>query len=409
MSRNRCMSRRGAIAVLVMVSLTVLIGMTALTVDVGYICLSRTEMQNAVDAGALAGASGLAVGDTAATERAIAATGCNAIGREPVVVLSDDVQLGHWEWTARSFTPVAEGEPQQYQANAVRVVGEKLDLPLFFGAVLGVSNTDIVKQAIALCDSGRCRGVWGLEGVLGVGDVITDSFDSRLGPYGDGNRGQNGDICSNQDIRINGDTSIHGDAMYGPGYSFDTSGTSWEVWGVVDDICCPVEAPVVDASGARSVNDNDLIGLTDYGRDPLVGGALRLIEDDNLTLVPGTYYFRSVNIVGQATLTVTGPTHIYVDGNANFAGGGILNVTQDPQNLILYGTGHNFTLAGGTGFYGAVVAPDSNVVLLGNADYYGTLIGRTLDMRGTSSLHVDEAVVADLLGGDGSVSPVLVR
>jgi hypothetical protein len=162
-------------------------------------------------------------------------------------------------------------------------------------------------------------------------------------------------------------------------------------------------------AGARSTNDNDTIPLTDAGRDPVTGGALRLIEDDNLTLLPGTYYFRSVNIVGQATVTVTGPTEIYVDGRATFTGGGVINITQHPPNLAIYATGNDLTYSGGSAFYGAIVAPDSNVTLLGNSEYYGTLIGQTLDMRGDSILHVDEAVVADLFGGDGEVAPVLVR
>jgi hypothetical protein len=114
-------------------------------------------------------------------------------------------------------------------------------------------------------------------------------------------------------------------------------------------------------------------------------------------------------MVGQSTLTITGPTQIYVDGNAKFAGGGVVNVSQNPRNLTIYGAGHEFKFAGGSGFYGAIVAPESDVTLLGNAEYYGVLVGRTLDMRGTSFLHVDEAVVADLFGGDGAVAPVLVE
>jgi hypothetical protein len=77
--------------------------------------------------------------------------------------------------------------------------------------------------------------------------------------------------------------------------------------------CCHAEPPDADASVAWFNNDNGTIVLTDYGRDPWVGDPLRLIEDDNLTLSPGTYYFSDVRMVGQATLTVTGSTAIYVD------------------------------------------------------------------------------------------------
>ncbi|WP_305041470.1 pilus assembly protein TadG-related protein, partial [Geoalkalibacter sp.] len=47
---------KGAVAVLVAVLLMFLIGMVALVVDVGYLYATRSELQNAADAAALAGA-----------------------------------------------------------------------------------------------------------------------------------------------------------------------------------------------------------------------------------------------------------------------------------------------------------------------------------------------------------------
>ena len=54
-----------------------------------------------------------------------------------------------------------------------------------------------------------------------------------MADYGPGNRRPNGDICSCKNININGSVNIFGDAMYGDGYSFITSGTSYNVWGIV--------------------------------------------------------------------------------------------------------------------------------------------------------------------------------
>ena len=39
-------------------------------------------------------------------------------------------------------------------------------------------------------------------------------------------------------------------------------------------------------------------------------------------------------MVGQSTMTIGGPTVIYIDGDGTLTGGGLLNVTQDPKNLI---------------------------------------------------------------------------
>ena len=53
--------RRGAAAVAVVVSLVVLLGFAALSIDLGHLYLTRAELQRTADAAALAGAtSGLA-------------------------------------------------------------------------------------------------------------------------------------------------------------------------------------------------------------------------------------------------------------------------------------------------------------------------------------------------------------
>src|SRR5438270_10814453 len=48
--------RSGAIAPLAAVLIAVLLGMLAFSIDVGYIIVAQTDLQNAADAGALAGA-----------------------------------------------------------------------------------------------------------------------------------------------------------------------------------------------------------------------------------------------------------------------------------------------------------------------------------------------------------------
>ena len=50
------MNQRGVTAILVALLLVVLVGFTALAIDIGHLVLARNELQNAADAGALAGA-----------------------------------------------------------------------------------------------------------------------------------------------------------------------------------------------------------------------------------------------------------------------------------------------------------------------------------------------------------------
>jgi Flp pilus assembly protein TadG len=72
--------QQGAVAIMVGLSLFILVGMLAVVVDLGHLYVAKTELQNAADAAALAGAkelNGTAAGVTAATAKAIDLAGEN--------------------------------------------------------------------------------------------------------------------------------------------------------------------------------------------------------------------------------------------------------------------------------------------------------------------------------------------
>lgn len=204
--------------------------------------------------------------------------------------------------------------------------------------------------------------------------------------------------------------NIRGDALYGEGYSFIPYGTSYEVTGVIDDHYCDTPSFDVNFEDAAVNNDNATIGLTARGNDPFLGspGDLYVTGNDHLTLAGGTYYFTSAMLDGQAYLEILGPTTIYVTGPATFTGGGIINNTQDPKDLVIYANGDTVNLSGNSAFYGGVVAPQSLVILEGTTDFFGTILGRILDIDGDATIHVDESLVFELFGIE-AVAPVLVQ
>ena len=198
--------------------------------------------------------------------------------------------------------------------------------------------------------------------------------------------------------------------MYGDGYSFLPQGTAYDVYGVVGDHECGTPNFDYDFIAARTANDNATIGRTQRGRDPFNGSPwdLYVTGNDSLTLAGGTYFFTSAMLDGQATITVTGPTKFYVDGPAWFTGGGLINATGDTHNLIIYSSGNDLTLTGGSDFYGAIIAPESTVYLTGGMVAYGTIIADVLDTEGTTTIHVDETLVQDLFDTK-PLAPLLVE
>ena len=405
---RRSSRRRGVVAPFTVIMLTVLLSCAALTVDLGYVYVSHAQMQNAVDASALAGASGLLEGSAEVGTRAVYYAGRNVVLGSPVTNQEIALEIGNWEGVTGTF--FAATGLEVVTPNAVRVVGTRSQIPLLFARVMGITTTDVAKQSTATLGSGQCLGIWGLEGITGNGDIITDSYDSAQGAYGGTNVHPNGDICSCQDISLAGSVEIFGDVMFGAGYDLSISGGAYDVWGVVSSNECALVPPTIDMFGAIADNDNITIGLTDDGRNPFLGNSLhlRLTGQDNLTLAGGTYYFTSISIRGSATLTIAGPTEIYVSGDVRFGGNGIINLNQNPTDLKIYSTGSTLTLGGTANFYGAVIAPETDIRLTGTGDFFGTLIGKTVDIIGSAVVHIDESVVGEILGLE-SVSPSLVQ
>src|SRR6476661_2659849 len=77
---NRSCGRRGAVIVLAAVLMTILVGMVAFAIDCGVITLAHTQLQNAADAGALAGAATLSGGPCVAQTAAQTAAQANSVG-----------------------------------------------------------------------------------------------------------------------------------------------------------------------------------------------------------------------------------------------------------------------------------------------------------------------------------------
>ena len=106
----------------------------------------------------------------------------------------------------------------------------------------------------------------------------------------------------------------------------------------------------------------------------------------------GVYYFTQLVVSNIATLRVSGPTIIFVDGDCLFSGGGFVNSTQRPVNLQLYCTGSTCSVSGTVDFYGVIYAPAARIIRSGSSDIYGMLLGGELVLSGTGGIHADEAL-----------------
>ncbi len=380
--------RRGAVAVFAAISLVTLLLCASLAVDVGYICALTAEAQNNADATALAGASALKESTSDFRARALDVLARNQATQGFQSFDDQIIEVGRWDNATLTFSSLPDF--QSASANAVRVLSVRADVPLFFASIMGHDATTVQREAVALVTP-SCQGIWGVNSVTVPGSVTIDSWDGSSGPYDPADPGSNGDVCSNGTVTVSGSADVSGDVLAS---DITLSGGALTISGITEETVDLAVAPPSDFSDVEINNDNNLIPLTDGGFDPFnpAEKKLRIPSGDNLTLPPGRYLFTDLVFNAPATLTLTGPTEIYLTGSLNASGSGTINTTMDPADLTIVSSGTTVSITGSVDFYGSIYAPNADVTLGGNADFYGTLIGGTVDFGGNFKFHVDESL-----------------
>jgi hypothetical protein len=156
-------NNRGATAVIVAICLIMLVGFAALAIDVGYLYATRNELQNAADAGALAGAGFLGeqyAGLTYSEQQAYTFTRTDIVGTVNEVTRKNkaagvgisindaDITIGIWDEDARTVTPTLTAP------NAVRVIARRdssanSPVSVFFARIFGVETMNVSAVATA--------------------------------------------------------------------------------------------------------------------------------------------------------------------------------------------------------------------------------------------------------------------
>lgn len=165
--------RRGVVIAFVVLTLAALIGMTALTIDVGVMVNTRADLQNAADAAAMAGVSAMStdamvmvkqgrggsVGEVLrlAKVRAAETSALNrSFGAKGTILEARDIQVGWLDITSGTSDIVTGGPPAEW--NAVKVTvrrsksGQNGPVTFFFAGIFGQHSIDITATATAVLE-----------------------------------------------------------------------------------------------------------------------------------------------------------------------------------------------------------------------------------------------------------------
>ncbi|MDP3703673.1 MAG: hypothetical protein Q8R78_04740 [Candidatus Omnitrophota bacterium] len=234
--------------------------------------------------------------------------------------------------------------------------------------------------------------LFGHQRVYLDGDVITDSYDSRLAPYDPNTAGQNGDIGTNSStvggVVVDGDSIINGQIAVGPNVSDPTTvvtinGTSAVITGspplVSQSVAMPMPAVVIPA----------WLTCTDL--------TVNANQTYVLSAAAGPYCFNNLVVLGGAELTTDGPVKVYVTNYFHATGNTTIGVPGNPSYLTMLLTAASQatidgSMGGTTEFYGGLYAPNADIDIGGNAEVYGSVIAQEVVTSGTPHIHYDESL-----------------
>jgi hypothetical protein len=148
--------RPGNVVPIVAILAVFLVGMVAFAIDTGYVAGTRTQLQAATDAGALAGCEKLGTWSGGPLPEASAKAEAKkfALANQNLTVRDADLRLLRYNPAAPAGSRISTTYSTTLPPNCVELTMRRDDLangklPLFFAPILGQSNTDVRARSTA--------------------------------------------------------------------------------------------------------------------------------------------------------------------------------------------------------------------------------------------------------------------
>ncbi len=174
-------SRCGAVLVWAAGLLVLVFSLAAFAVDLGYMTVVATQLQNAADGAALSGVVELPHGPGAVLAEVQDLAAENRAAGSPVSVAASDVEFGWYDTTNRTFTTPATN------LNAIRVTARTVNKALFFAPILGQKTFTMARSATAVLNPRDIAFVVDLSGSMNDDTEpcwATDEIAAKFAPLG---------------------------------------------------------------------------------------------------------------------------------------------------------------------------------------------------------------------------------
>ena len=391
----------GAIALVMALALVAFLGMAALAVDYGYMCVVQGELEKAAEAGALAGANALgSASNPNWSGGQMAATAVVQQNQAAGRTLTDaQVQYGYW--SALTHTLQGYGiTPQATDFPAIRVVVAKSSgqnggsLPLFFAPVLGVNTVNLSSTSMAII---KTQGIWSiLETSNGTVTISgTSVVNGSVGVNSGGKLTMSGSAAvQGQAYLYTGDSKSLGSSTSIQGGLKQDSGANAVITAAVSEAATAYNnfTALTKNLGPTSINLSGT-GTATYtggaGQNVMVLSALQLSNSAILYLkAPASASF-VIRVSG--TFTLSGQGKVVLQGG----------LTADKVTYVNTGTS-TVTVGNSSIIQGNILSPNGAISLSGAATYNGTLVGGKNITAGNSVMSLQTTwLPAPGAGGQG--------
>ncbi len=186
---------RGAVAVMVAISLVMLLGFAALVIDIGHALVTRNELQNVADAAVLAGARQLgkiyepltpaqqATYTLTSQDQSAIIAAVQAVAQQnyaagtAIVIGPADIQIGDWSNATKTLT-VTNSVPDAVRARARRDSSASGNTPIstFLAGLMGVQSIDVSAPATAALTGQSTTTPGELDAPFGISEDWFTSF-----------------------------------------------------------------------------------------------------------------------------------------------------------------------------------------------------------------------------------------
>ena len=395
---------RGGITILAALVMPVVMGLTALAVDVAHLRYSKARLQMGADAGALAAIRRLS-NEADAVQTAVTIANLNVPSSAGKVTLPADVQLIVYDPVTKTYKPSDAATPpngvwvtaSRDEAHGNRITGFFTELlngsnayNLSAGAIAVVRGTDDPACVYALnaTDPDALTIAGSTTVSLGCGVRVKSSSTAAISSNGNKARLTASSVCQ----------------ANAPG--FNPSGYSPSVTRCFSAVVDPFAA-VVEPTPTNCKPGGTLSGTITAG---CFSGAVNF--SGNVTLGAGTYYFRGsdLNINSNARITGSDVTLFLDETSSLKITGNPLIKLSAPTSTPLAGIslfqsrqaiGASLTISGNSDFdiTGAIYAPATVVTFTGsgtttNPARYGSLVASKVHFTGNSEVEFAVAVGA---------------